>query len=87
LAGVNCIELQQVEQINEVDKVWGYVQKFADWIDNETTTTTTPNTRWESIQKVMAAKRTRLTHKIVIQLHLVLETCTICSSLSRWPVR
>jgi hypothetical protein len=29
----------------------------------------------------MAAKLTRLTHKIAIQLHLVAESCTICSSL------
>jgi hypothetical protein len=35
----------------------------------------------------MAAKLTRLTHKIVIQLHLVTESCTICSSRSRQPVR
>jgi len=35
----------------------------------------------------MAAKLTRLTHKIVIQLHLVVESCTICSSCSRWPVQ
>jgi len=35
----------------------------------------------------MAAKLTRLTHKIAIQLHLVAESCTICSSRSRWPVR
>jgi len=35
----------------------------------------------------MAAKLTRLTHKIVIQLHLVAESCTICSSCSRQPVR
>jgi hypothetical protein len=34
----------------------------------------------------MAAKLTRLTHKIAIQLHLVAESCTICSSRSRWPV-
>jgi hypothetical protein len=26
----------------------------------------------------MAAKLTRLTHKIAIQLHLVAESCTIC---------
>jgi hypothetical protein len=31
----------------------------------------------------MAAKLTRLTHKIAIQLHLVTESCTI----SRRPVR
>jgi hypothetical protein len=35
----------------------------------------------------MAAKLTRLTHKIAIQLHLVTESCIICSSLSRRPVR
>jgi hypothetical protein len=35
----------------------------------------------------MAAKLTRLTHKIAIKLHLVAESCTICSSRSRWPVR
>jgi len=35
----------------------------------------------------MAAKLTRLNHKIATQLHLVAETCTICSSRSRRPVR
>jgi hypothetical protein len=35
----------------------------------------------------MAAELTILTHKIAIQLHLVAESCTICSSCSRWPVR
>jgi hypothetical protein len=35
----------------------------------------------------MAAKLTRLTHKIAIQLHLVAESWTICSSRSRQPVR
>jgi hypothetical protein len=35
----------------------------------------------------MAAKLTRLTHKIAIQLHLVAESCTICSSRCRRPVR
>jgi hypothetical protein len=31
----------------------------------------------------MAAKLIKLTHKIVIQLHLVAESCTICSSRSK----
>jgi hypothetical protein len=31
----------------------------------------------------MATKLTRLTHKIAIQLNLVAESCTICSSHSR----
>jgi len=35
----------------------------------------------------MASKLTRLTHKTVIQLHLVAESCTICSSSSRQPVQ
>jgi len=39
----------------------------------------------------MAAKVTRLTHKIAIQLHLMAErereSCTICSCRSRLPVR
>jgi hypothetical protein len=35
----------------------------------------------------MAAKLTRLTHKVAIQLHLVAESCTICSSRSQRPVR
>jgi len=36
-----------------------------------TTLTTTINIRWEAIQRIMAAKLTRQTHKIEIQLHLV----------------
>jgi len=36
---------------------------------------------------VMAAKLTRLTQKIMIQLHLVAESCTICNSRSRQSVR
>jgi hypothetical protein len=35
----------------------------------------------------MESKLTRLTHKIAIQLHLVAEGYTICSSRSRRPVR
>jgi hypothetical protein len=35
----------------------------------------------------MAAKLTRLTHKIAIQLHFVTESCTICSSRARRTVR
>jgi len=42
---------------------------------------TTVNTQ-EAIQRVMAVELTRLTHKIVIQLHLVGESCTSCSSHS-----
>jgi hypothetical protein len=48
---------------------------------------TTINTRWGATQRVMVTKPTRLTHKIAIQLHLLAESCTICSSHFRWPVR
>jgi hypothetical protein len=41
----------------------------------------------EATQRVMAAKLTRPTHKIAIQLHLVAEICTICTSRSRRLVR
>jgi hypothetical protein len=50
-------------------------------------TRTTINTRCEATHRVVAAKFTRLTHQIVIQLHLVAESCTICSSRSRRQVR
>jgi hypothetical protein len=50
-------------------------------------TTTKINTRWEATERVMAEKLTRLIHKIVIQLNLVTESCNICSSRSRRPVR
>jgi len=35
----------------------------------------------------MAAKLTRLTHRIAIQLYIVAESWTICRSRSRRPVR
>jgi hypothetical protein len=35
----------------------------------------------------MAAKLTKLTHKIAIQMHVVAKTCTICSTRSGRPVR
>jgi hypothetical protein len=44
-------------------------------------------TRCCPLQRIMAAKLTRLTYKIAIQLHLVAESYTICSSRSRRPSR
>jgi len=44
---------------------------------------TTINTHWETTQRAMAAKLTRLTHKIATQVHLVAERCTICRRLVR----
>jgi hypothetical protein len=54
---------------------------------NEINNTTTINTSWEATQRVIVAKLTRLTHKIAIKLHLVAESCTICNSRTRRPVR
>jgi hypothetical protein len=48
---------------------------------------TAVNSHWEATQRVVTAKLTTLTLKIAIQLHLVAESCTICSSRSRRPVR
>jgi hypothetical protein len=71
--------------------ILGCIQKFPDWFDNEINNNNNNNNNnkhsWEAIQRVMAAKLTRLTHKIAIQLHLAAESCTICSSRSRRPVR
>jgi hypothetical protein len=50
-------------------------------------TLTFGNTCWKATQRFMAAKLTGLTHKIAIQLHLVAESCTSCSSRSRQLVR
>jgi hypothetical protein len=47
----------------------------------------TTNTRWEATKRITEAKLTRLTHEIATQLRLVAESCTICSSRSRRPVR
>jgi hypothetical protein len=63
------------------------IQKFPDWVDKEIYAYNNKKTHSEATRCVMAAKLTRLTHKIVIQLHLVAENCTICSSRFRRPVR
>jgi len=44
-------------------------------------------TRWETTKIFMPAKPTRLTHKTAIYLRLMAESCTICSSRSKRPVR
>jgi hypothetical protein len=62
----------------------GCIQKFPDWVDNEVNDNNSKHLR--SITRVMVAKLSRLTHKIVVQLHLVAESCTIYSSRSRQPV-
>jgi hypothetical protein len=62
------------------------IQKFPDCVVMKYKLTST-NTHWEATKRVMAAKLTRLTHKIAIQLHLVAERCIIRSSRSKRPVR
>jgi hypothetical protein len=62
--------------------VRGCTQKFPDWVDNETN-----NNNKHTLRSNIKAKLTRLTHKIAIQLHLVAQSCSICSFNSRRPVR
>jgi hypothetical protein len=50
-------------------------------------TLTTINTSSEATQRIIAAKLNSLTHKTAIQLRLMAESCTICSSRSRRPAR
>jgi hypothetical protein len=74
-----------------IEETWlvfpgGYIQRFPDWVVTKYMLIFSI-THWEATQRVMAAKLTTLTHKIVIQLQLVAESCTICSSRSRRPVR
>jgi len=59
-------------------------QKFPDWVNNEINNNKHSS---RSNPKGMAAKLTRLTHKIATQLHLVTGSCTIYSSRTRRPVR
>jgi len=62
--------------------IWGVSKGFRTESITKYTLTTIKAT-----QRVMAAKLTRLTHKITTQLHLTAEICTICSSRARWSVR
>jgi hypothetical protein len=59
----------------------GCNQKFPDWVDEEIYAYNNKHSRTNT--KGYGGK----THKIAIQLHLVAESCTICSSRSRRPVR
>jgi hypothetical protein len=64
----------------------GCNQKFPDWVDNEINNNNKHLLRSNNT-KGYGGKLTRMTHKIAIQLHLVAESWTICSSHSRRPVR
>jgi hypothetical protein len=64
----------------------GCTQKFPDWVDNEIYAYNNKHSL-RSNSKGCGGKLTRLTHKIATQLHLVAESCTICSFRSRRPVR
>jgi hypothetical protein len=60
-------------QGGEARYIRGCIQNFGtESITKQTTEAI--NTRWEATQRVVAAKLTRLTHKIAIQLHLVAES-------------
>jgi hypothetical protein len=81
----NLLNFLSLIDDNRIIIVRGCIQKFPDWVDKYTLAKI--NTRWEAIRSVMAAKLTRLTHKIAIELHVVAESCTICSSRSRRSIR
>jgi hypothetical protein len=69
-----------------VRDIRGCIQKFLDWVDDEINSNNNKHSL-RSNTNVMAAKVTRMTHKLAIQLHLVAESCIIWSSRSRRPVR
>jgi hypothetical protein len=82
-ANVSCLTCGRPILLQE-HLIWTYEGVYKSFRTESITkyTLTTINTRREATQSVMAAKLTILTHKIVIQLHLVAESCTICSSRS-----
>jgi hypothetical protein len=65
----------------------GVTLKFPDWVDNEICAYNNKYSSRSNTNGYMAAKLTRLTHKMAIQLQPVAESCTICISRSRRPVR
>jgi hypothetical protein len=58
----------------------GCIQKFPDWVYNEINNNN-KHSLWSNTKGYGGR-----THKIAIQLHLVAESCTICSSRSRQPL-
>jgi len=60
--------------------IQGCIQKFLDWVDNKT------NTLTEKQHRGLWQQNSLDWLKTAIQLHLVAESCTICSSCSRWLV-
>jgi hypothetical protein len=82
----NSILFDWALRVRNPRSILGLSKSFrTEWITKYTLATI--NIRWEATQRVMAAKLTRLTHKIAIQLHLLAERRTIFSSRSRWLVR
>jgi hypothetical protein len=79
-------EISCFYKTGDLFSIRGCNQKFPDWVDNEIYAYYNKHSLQSNITG-MAAKLTRLTHKIAIQLHLVADSCAICSSLSRRSVR
>jgi len=94
---VTCLCMFQLAPINDfsaltpvVWELWRWYERVSKRFRTESITKymlTNINTHWEVKQRVMATKLIRLTHKIAIRPPLVAESCTICSSRSRRPVR
>jgi hypothetical protein len=78
--------LTSYRSVYTVMSVWGCTQKFLGWVIMKYMPTF-GITHCCPLQRVTVAKLTRLTEKVAIQLHLVAESCTICSSCSKWPVQ
>jgi hypothetical protein len=74
--------LWNTEEITKLRHLRGYIQKFMDWVDNEIYA----YLRYYSLRSNTKGYGGK-TNKIAIQLHLVAESCTICSSRARRPVR
>jgi hypothetical protein len=94
ISGAGCVSVFWWEESVPEDgdraslwhNIWGYIHKFLDSVGNKINAYL-QHYSCCPLQRVMAAKLTRLTHKIAIQLHLVAESCTIFSSLSKWSVQ
>jgi hypothetical protein len=78
--------VRRKQPVDRIPTVYDGVSKNVRTESIKKYTLTFGTTRTEVTRSVMEAKLTRLTHKIAIQLHLVAESCTICSSRSGRPV-
>jgi hypothetical protein len=66
----------------------GCIQKFPDWVDNEINNNSSNKHSLRSNTNGYGGKTHKTdSHKIALQLRLLAESCTTCSSGSRWPIQ